>query len=412
VLDPFSSTSIYIDHPMDRIEYRDHRGFVYQTEYTRLLVGDLEELERSSAELKIYVKLFWVEDEVNDWIENQLPHVKKIAQKIILMIPEGYLVWLRSRCFDPIIEHLDFEGVYIFTTLGEIDFFRYAKIVPYYPWFGMTWESNLVALPERLKNLNHDPARSAQLFDCLMGRYRSVRAGLYMLLEDQDLLKNGIVTFQKDLDMPFLDWWRPSNNIPLDWIKPDENIHSITAIPKQEWEKYIDVNNLDPEALIWEHRPLAEIQLSTVIDTDIYNNTFFSFVVESSMETGESFMPSGFLTEKIVKPMIAKRLFVVWTNPYALKILKKLGFMTFGDVIDERYDLIQNHWQRAEALIRVVKGLCEVDREELYHKISHILEHNYANLKRLTTFHVARADQALFRDDIDIGFDKKFILDK
>ena len=50
------------------------------------------------------------------------------------------------------------------------------------------------------------------------------------------------------------------------------------------------------------------------------------------------------LTEKIFKPMMLEKPFVVNGTKGYLKELKRLGFKTFSDVIDESYDDAEFFW--------------------------------------------------------------------
>jgi len=112
--------------------------------------------------------------------------------------------------------------------------------------------------------------------------------------------------------------------------------------------------------------------ISNIVPVDIYNDTCYSIVTES-------FFLSDFvmLTEKTAKPLIAKRLFVMFAGPGYLAHLHRLGFRTFDSVIDESYDLeldAETRWTRA---FDQVEYLCNQPQELILQKIQPILEHNY-----------------------------------
>jgi hypothetical protein len=115
-----------------------------------------------------------------------------------------------------------------------------------------------------------------------------------------------------------------------------------------------------------------KLSLSQVIPISIYNQTAYSVVAETNFDNHYSFF-----TEKIVKPILAKRLFVVVSGQYYLHNLRKLGFMTFDGIIDESYDLQENPVVRFELAIKQIEYLINQPQEKILHLIIPIVEHNY-----------------------------------
>lgn len=111
---------------------------------------------------------------------------------------------------------------------------------------------------------------------------------------------------------------------------------------------------------------------SSALPYSIYNQSFYSIVAETLIYNEYSFY-----TEKIVKPMLAKRPFIVFAGPYYLKNLKKLGFKTFDGIIDESYDSIVDYQQRFKSAWEQVEKIMLCDPTEIYQKTQHIREHNY-----------------------------------
>jgi hypothetical protein len=111
---------------------------------------------------------------------------------------------------------------------------------------------------------------------------------------------------------------------------------------------------------------------SNIVPVDIYNDTCYSIITETSC-LSDFIM----LTEKTAKPLIARRLFVMFAGPGYLAHLHRLGFQTFSDVIDESYDLElddETRWTRA---FEQVEYLCSQPQEAILQKIQPVLEHNY-----------------------------------
>jgi hypothetical protein len=111
--------------------------------------------------------------------------------------------------------------------------------------------------------------------------------------------------------------------------------------------------------------------LSALVPVDIYNQSYYSIVAETiALNTHTQY------TEKLAKPILAKRLFVVFSGQYYLRNLKRNGFMTFDSVIDESYDAIADDNMRFAQAWQQVEYLCSQDPVAVQHKIKSIVDHN------------------------------------
>jgi hypothetical protein len=93
------------------------------------------------------------------------------------------------------------------------------------------------------------------------------------------------------------------------------------------------------------------------------------------------------LTEKIFKPIVAQRPFMLAAAPGNLAYLKSYGFQTFDQWIDESYDNIQDPDQRLQAIVNQTQRLCAMsdsDLREMHQEMQPVLEHNFDHL--WTTF--------------------------
>jgi hypothetical protein len=84
----------------------------------------------------------------------------------------------------------------------------------------------------------------------------------------------------------------------------------------------------------------------------------------------------NFYTEKIVKPLMAGRLFVAIAGQHYLKNLRGMGYQTFDSIIDESYDLEADQEIRWTKALAQVRELCARDPQEVYGKIAPVIEHN------------------------------------
>ena len=109
-----------------------------------------------------------------------------------------------------------------------------------------------------------------------------------------------------------------------------------------------------------------------VVPIQLYNTTAYSIIAESISE-----QDLILVSEKIAKPILAKRLFIVFSSPGYLNFLKDLGFQTFDGVIDETYDSIVDEKERFTAAMEQVIYLCNQDQDKILSQIQSIVEHNF-----------------------------------
>jgi len=89
------------------------------------------------------------------------------------------------------------------------------------------------------------------------------------------------------------------------------------------------------------------------------------------------------LTEKIFKPIVAQRPFMLAAAPGNLAYLKSYGFQTFEQWIDESYDSIQDPDQRLQAIVDQTQRLCAMsdsDLRQMHQEMQPVLEHNFNHL--------------------------------
>lgn len=166
--------------------------------------------------------------------------------------------------------------------------------------------------------------------------------------------------------------------------------------------------NDDPEKWIWEHTGVKidrkpewtvdrvsyfghPMSLSQIIPICIYNLTAYTAVAESCYDDRFSFY-----TEKTSKPIIARRLFVMFAGRNYLANLRRLGFRTFDGIVDEGYDtepdcLIRWRWAWEE----MVK-LSQRPQQEILELVRPVVEHNFTHM--MTTDWAADFRQELERD--------------
>jgi hypothetical protein len=112
----------------------------------------------------------------------------------------------------------------------------------------------------------------------------------------------------------------------------------------------------------------------TTIPKNIVSDAYLSIITET-FYTG----PELFFSEKIFNSMLYNHFFVYLGPAHSLKHLKSLGFKTWGHIINESYDDIENNAERLYAVTDainefVAKPINEI--EKLYAENIDIINHN------------------------------------
>ena len=114
-----------------------------------------------------------------------------------------------------------------------------------------------------------------------------------------------------------------------------------------------------------------QLRCSDLIDPTIYNQTHYTAAIETVVH--DDF---AMFSEKEAKPIIAKRPFVLFGSPGHLKAFRKLGFKSFGDVINESYDEVKDKEERWLKVLDAMEELTKQNPMDVYSKLQSVLEHN------------------------------------
>ena len=104
------------------------------------------------------------------------------------------------------------------------------------------------------------------------------------------------------------------------------------------------------------------------------SKTVFEVVIESTVDD------YLFLTEKIFKPIVYKKPFMIIGNPYTLKYMKCLGFKTFDCVFDESYDEEIVFYDRVNIVMDNLRSICKLPLHDCVQKLKiteEICDYNY-----------------------------------
>ena len=182
-----------------------------------------------------------------------------------------------------------------------------------------------------------------KMFDILLGQRRSHRDFVYNFVHTNQLTEHVIMSYIKDHTRPLAQQGFITD-VDIDQIK-----HTVESVNYQG----------------------RNISLSQIIPFDIYNETAYSVVTETNASNDYNFY-----TEKIVKPILARRLFLVFAGKHYLKNLRSMGFCTFEGILDERYDDVEDSVARHNLVCEQMYRLIQMPQQEVLNSIQPILEHN------------------------------------
>jgi hypothetical protein len=122
-----------------------------------------------------------------------------------------------------------------------------------------------------------------------------------------------------------------------------------------------------------------------------YIDTYFSLVTETVFE-----YPYSFRTEKIAKVLTMGHPFIVASSVGFYRDLRNLGFRTFGTVIDESFDLVENHQDRMDLIYNIVQDLCQQDLASFLTECKDVCKYNQQHLKEIVPLIKSQFPQKFF----------------
>ena len=240
------------------------------------------------------------------------------------------------------------------TALSE--YVKSKKIYNWYYFFhgfaALDWYGTFIYAPPAHFN------RFDKVFICynhLTSKYRSYRLHLVSNLIEQDLIKHGYVSL-------FADNWKQTIADPESPLDTRARIKIYQTLKMVKLPLTVDTDN--PHG-----------GLSATVRLDDLTKALFHIVTETVY-----FHDKLHLTEKIFKPIVARRPFFLVAAPGNLAYLKSYGFRTFDRWIDESYDTETDHYIRIEKITAELARLCTMDPsalEQMYLEMQEVLEYNF-----------------------------------
>lgn len=198
------------------------------------------------------------------------------------------------------------------------------------------------------------------LFDALLGARRAHRDFVIQALGRSGLLERSIATYRAGFPGEVTD-------------SVGRLVHDLFQSPVPH--PYVSPN-LDPA---WEVAAEVRNYHSRISPVKIYQRTWFSIVCET-LHTGDHF----FLSEKTIKAMYNRRIFVLFGARGYLENLRSHGFRTFDCMINESYDQEPQDLRRWQQAMHTVWQLAWFEQPRtLYQDHQWLLTENQNCLKSL-----------------------------
>ena len=258
-------------------------------------------------------------------------------------------------------------------TSGDLEpGIRYCKTDCYF--------SNIVTYTENVeaaRAIEQPPHREAEnaflggsrpyTFLMLNGRLRPHRKHLIDSLRDRGLLDRALWTnLGSRVELEFTSKLNTGKLEPIRLLPPEYEMDR--ARPRQTPDLYTNGGFV-------KHQLFGNTWGDAIVNPRCYTDTDFSVVTETIYD-----YPHTFRTEKIWKPILMAHLFVVAANAGYLRDLKKAGFRTFGHLIDESYDTIEDPDHRARCLVESIQSIVATGAGEFASAAADVCKYNQQHL--------------------------------
>jgi hypothetical protein len=229
--------------------------------------------------------------------------------------------------------------------------FKHAKCYFWLDWFYTSSYFYTQVQRDYLNLRLHPYTVKPKTFDILLGNQRPHRDFVYNYINSQNLQHHAVMTYVRYADRSLL-----TND---QFIAETEGVEYY---PERKYNHSVD--------RVRYHG--VDVSLSQIVPITVYNQTAYTITAETNFNS--SF---NFYTEKTVKPILARRLFIGIAGQYYLHNLRELGFKTFDGIIDESYDAVLDDTTRWQMAMDQASWLATQDQVEILEKIKPIAEHNY-----------------------------------
>lgn len=201
----------------------------------------------------------------------------------------------------------------------------------------------------------------------LNGRLRPHRKYLIDAMRDRQLLDRAL-------------WTNLNDRVEMAWSSRLQtgDTEPVRLLPEQyEIDRALPNMANVPGGFI-KHHLFGHTWGDAIVNPAPYIDTYFSVVTETIFD-----YPYTFRTEKIWKPMIMCQPFVAAANRGYYRDLHSAGFKTFGHLIDESFDSIDDSADRANRIVDVIADICYNDAAKFFLEAAEdVCKYNYLHLRQ------------------------------
>lgn len=165
-------------------------------------------------------------------------------------------------------------------------------------------------------------------------------------------------------------------------------------------DRFVRSNSVDAtpvaQSITHDMIPPFQPRAGDVYQLEIYQHVALDIVAETVFN-----YPYVYISEKTYRPIVNRRMFVIAGVAGTLSTLHSYGFYTWGDIIDEGYDAVQDPEQRLLTLVAAVRAFCNLPLsyvQEFMTKNQDRFEHNYQQLKNLESQCLAQLQHQIGRN--------------
>jgi len=338
IVDP--AFGVYVDSESARWHFNQFAVLQFRYDLFNRTIDDFVTTDRYVSRIAAFHVPFPAEPTWLERVERLLP----LCQQIFVFCSE-----LHDRTVEQ-LRSLDRPNVSIYACGRFAEPFVQARVEPWMDWLHTSSEFYARTNPGFLNDKLAPYEPKSLAFDVLLGNQRPHRDFVYNYVNDH-IKDQVIMTYVYYAHKPIINnkqFIMETEGVELD---PNRSyVHSIDSV------RYYGR---------W-------ITLSQVIPLTVYNQTAYTIVAETNFSN-----EFNFYTEKIVKPLLARRLFVVIAGQNYLQNLRAFGFRTFDGIIDETYDSIADNEQRWAAAMEQARWLTTQDQSAILIQVREIAEHNY-----------------------------------
>lgn len=193
------------------------------------------------------------------------------------------------------------------------------------------------------------PESFDNIYICYNRRPRPHRSAIYQMFQVHNVLELGVFTF--------------SNVKNLDYDVPDvEQPYDMMLSARQRLQNSVGTTH---KIKMPNDHSLGRM--------DLWNSHFVNIVSETEFRSAEGYV---FFSEKIFKPIVGCRPFILNSNYSYYEQLKRDGFDTFEDIFDIPTDLDLQDWEVANSIVENIRTLEKENLPLLYDKIKNRLIEN------------------------------------